>query len=268
MTRSKALLFVAIYSIGVIAYGAANVFEKGDALYRPKKSILGIGFLFGHAGIYLNSQSTYGNDLTTAAFAANQLPNIISDGKHSVIQAPGYFQGGVQVVPFASFLGSESYWGAYETPGLTSNQRYKLVQAAGENLQKDYTLFSGWKGTGSPAEFRCDGLVSFAYAQAGAPPIPENPGSWATNFPRTQRNQIQRLNGGDVASARAPICGPATASVASNGFALSIAQVKDDVNGSGIDRVEFYNGQPESGGIPSWRRRSRLKPRRRTSCFQ
>ena len=56
------------------------------------------------------------------------------------------------------------------------------------------------------------------------------------------------MNGGSPASARAPICATATVAASGGGFTLSVAQVKDDADGSGIDRVEFWNGNPASGG--------------------
>ena len=251
----RRLTLAAALLLGAQFAHANNIFEKGDALYRPKKSIWGLGVFFGHAAIYLNSDSKYVAGLTRAQFAsANTLPNInASDGLHSVIQAPGYALGGVQAVPFSKFLSNKNFWGSYETSGLKADQRMQIILAAGRRLQADYTLWWGWKGDPTylnPAggKFRCDGLVSYAYAQAGVT-IPENPGGWLTNLPRTQRNQLQSMNGGALASGRAPICAPVTVSASAAGYQLSAGPVKDDAYGSGIDRVEFYSGLPGSGSL-------------------
>ncbi|NNN06924.1 MAG: hypothetical protein HKL90_13590, partial [Elusimicrobia bacterium] len=253
--NTRRLLLAAVFLLGAGSARAGNVFEKGDALYRPKKSIWGAGVLFGHAAIYLNSDSKYVAGLTRAQFAsANTVPNInASDELHSVIQAPGYALGGVQAVPFDTFVGKEPYWGSYEVANLDAPHRMQVILAAGRSLQADYTLWWGWKGEPTiynpgGGKFRCDGLVSYAYAQAGVT-IPENPGGWLTNLPRTQRNAIKALNGGSPASGRAPVCAPVTVSVSAAGYALSAGPVKDDADGSGIDRVEFYAGLPGSGSL-------------------
>lgn len=229
--------------------GAGVVFEKADALYRPKRGLFlaqsVTGFLFGHAGMYLNSGASY--RFTRAQAEAEALPDLVaSDGAHSVIQSPGYFQGGVQIVSFANFLGSLPYWGAYERPDMPAQLRQIAIWEVGKRLEADYTLLKGWNGTSG--KFRCDGLIAFAYAHPRINrAIPENPGGWLTNFPRTQRSKLKALNGG-MAGGRPPACRAATRTPSGSNFILSASQVRDDAAGSGIDRVDFYNGQPGAGG--------------------
>ncbi len=233
-----ALLALALPAFSAIA--GTRVFEKGDALYRPLKSIHGTSLKFGHAAIYVNSNAQYA--LSAEDVAAGTLTEIIgSDDQHSVIEAPGYFEGGVKIVSFNTFLGERSYWGAYEPiPGMDPLQRYALVLTAGRKVGTPYTMFFGWKG---PNQLRCDGLVRLAYASIGVNIPSKGEGaldSWITNLPRTQRDQLSlRI------SALNPPCRPTIRTQ----MGLSMTTVNDYVaDGSGIDRVEFYNGQPETNG--------------------
>lgn len=143
------------------AHAAENfVFETGQSLYRPFNfSVLSS---LDHAGIYLNSHSTY--SATAADFEAGSLPAIIgSDGDHRIIHATN--ETGVALISFSGFLSGLQFEGAYEpVAGLIAEERRDIILAAGRNLTKLYTATSGWKG---PDKFRCDGLVSYAYAQAG-----------------------------------------------------------------------------------------------------
>ena len=235
----RAVIAVALLIPGLhMSYAAERVFEKGDALYRPKRFAL-TGVLFGHAALYLNSGSAY--RFTREQALAEALPDLLeSDIGHSVIQAPGSPQS-IQIATFADFKGSQAFWGAYSNSNHTARRRHNIVIVAGQQLETPYTLFSHWKG---PDKFRCDGFVSFAYAHPlVGTPISENEGGWLTNFPRTQRNRLTLRT-----SAQGPSCQPAARTPSGSNFVLSTSLVRDDASGSGVDRVEFYNGNPASGG--------------------
>lgn len=224
------------------------VFEKSNLLFRPKVRDI---FDVEHVGVYLNSHSSY--RFTAPAAAQQNLPPInTSDGFHSVIHAPGSGSSfldpstgleheGIMITTLAGFLDVRvnDYTGSFEFPLMTAEQRQLVTLAAGRQIGSKYALFFGWKGTGNPQEFRCDGFARYVYAQAGFS-FEEASGGSLANFPKDMRLQL-----GTPANARAPDCGgPVQIESTTAGYSLAVGNVKDDNFGSGIERVEFYNGQP------------------------
>src|SRR5665213_343319 len=135
-----ALIATANCVLPLRSLAATEVFEKGNALYRPNEDL---GFRkYGHAGIYLNSFSNY--SAKKSDFVSGKLPPIVnSDGGHSTIEAPGL--GSVtKISAFSAFLHSNQFWGAYDEPGVTAAQRLEIVLAAGALLGSPWTLAGKW----------------------------------------------------------------------------------------------------------------------------
>lgn len=225
----------------------AQKFEVGDAVFRKKSGFI-LGGLLGrqHAGVYVVSASLYeGSSSTTFVQALKDKQSLIgiqnSDLRHYIVQASG-LKAVVKGISFDEFVFNDpqTYWKgarkAKDVP-MDANIRDRIAYNAAKQLGKPYKFFKNWAGgTGAePVGFRCDGLVVYAYRQAGIVnlmPAGAKIEHWDAVSPNSLYNTYM---------AESIIEYPTTQglTISDGGNEFNISLTPNDYS-SGIDRVEYY----------------------------
>lgn len=260
MFLSITLLIVGLNSAD--AQDTAPNSEKGDALFRHLRIIKTVG----HAAIYLNSDSKFAQEYpwTSPLVDVNKFPIKDSDSKHSVIEASGHWTR-LGIKTFEYFLDGKDYWGAYNSGALDYYDRRKLDKIAWDQRGCRYE-FLEWPWIKMPASepgkgdgsFRCDGLVEYCYEGIGVngnigfftnEEEQDCFGTTPTFYPRTLMLRMEDMAGGQaiVTPPEVRITDPdpnEEMKIISGTYTLK-AFASDGENGSGIDKVEFWVGEPD-----------------------
>lgn len=246
--KRKSLLSLALVSL-ITTGGFAFEFEKGDGLMRNYDFFFDLYDLPfepwpGHAGMYWDF--------------LEYPPTEPHDQRLIEMQGAGLVLTNT-LQTWINHVGEGDVWGVKTMPALTATQRQRLTEIASSFTNAGYSLTNGYKNPlVNPPTFRCDGLVEYAYEYVlGEEGPPGNNGGIVANDEWTSLNPLTMFNSvrWTTRSAGVPpaltIRDASNAEIPNGGMTSDqniSAYATDTNNGSGLTRLEIWQGDPEAGG--------------------